>query len=264
MKTILYAILAIFFTACANKEEKVPANQNQEIVIIPSSEDLELFPTLVANDPNYSKRNSRESLVASDLKIASIDREVEGVAPFPTLSKPIKVADQIEALKSYRKMSAHFKADQFINDPIIISTFQASYSKKILFDYNLINSEHYDQIKFLTNELIISKMGDYSTIIASLQKLKNNINEKSFNDLLERTNVQIQQSFEREKATKLMIEKLVIELETKNKLAVSNGASKKAAKEVRMMQFHLATLKNRLKVDRVQLLHKYSQEINAI
>ncbi|RYU93680.1 hypothetical protein [Emticicia agri] len=85
--------------------------------------------------------------------------------------------ERIEADQKYRVFVKSHPDDAFL--PII----RSRYSKFILVNFRLLETDNYEQIKFYTNELIEAKSDKYELLIESLKKLKGNIPANEFEQL---------------------------------------------------------------------------------
>ncbi len=86
---------------------------------------------------------------------------------FPLESFPEE--ERIEADRKYRAFVQTHSKDKFL--PLI----RSRYSKFMLVDFRLLDTENYNQIKYYTYELIKAKSDKHDVLIRSLKKLKGNI-----------------------------------------------------------------------------------------
>lgn len=87
------------------------------------------------------------------------------------------VEERIEADLKYRAFVQSHPNETFL--PLI----RSRYSKFMLVNFRLLETDNYAQIKYYTNELIEAKSDKYDLLIKSLKRLKGNIPDEEFNQL---------------------------------------------------------------------------------
>ncbi|MBA4853121.1 hypothetical protein [Emticicia sp. BO119] len=106
--------------------------------------------------------------------------------------------ERIEADRKYRSFVQSHPNEVFL--PII----RSRYSKFMLVNFRLLETENYEQIKYYTNELIEAKSDRHELLIKCLKKLKGNINVNEFNQL-QRHTVDILKEQQETETTQLII-----------------------------------------------------------
>jgi hypothetical protein len=85
--------------------------------------------------------------------------------------------ERTEADRKYRAFVKSHLNEAFL--PII----RSRYSKFMLVNFRLLETENYGQIQYYTNELIEAKSDKHQLLLTSLKRLKGNISENDFNYL---------------------------------------------------------------------------------
>ena len=98
--------------------------------------------------------------------------------PQPAPNTRLTVSEKDQLLKTYKASLKKYEQDS-----LMVRHFRNRYAKLILKDYNLLESGEYNQIVFLTEELIASKCGRYGLILESLGKIKGHIEASKFQEM---------------------------------------------------------------------------------
>jgi len=205
MKTsqITHAVLAfaVLYTlaGCMEKQEE-PQKSNkvfhfQKVVTAES----EQFPT-------YSV--SRNGVVSEEILRAESETKNRlakmTLIPQPSPNTRLTGSEKDQLLKTYK---ASLK--KYAQDSLMLRHFRNQYAKVILQEYNLLISNDYDAITFLTEELILSKCGRFSLILQCLDKIRTRTNPDKFQKMVAVFEKQIELSLENHKKAKAAMPGLV-------------------------------------------------------
>jgi hypothetical protein len=105
---------------------------------------------------------------------------------YDELLKEVDILFPLENFPEEERIETDVKYRAFVqshlNEPFL-PIIRSRYSKFMLVNFRLLETDNYEQIKYYTNELIEAKSDKHELLIKSLKKLKGNISINEFNYL---------------------------------------------------------------------------------
>jgi hypothetical protein len=165
---VLYSV-----ASCIEKQEESQKTDKVFLFQKVVNEESEQFPTYsVGRDGVVSEEILRDESETKN-KLAKMT-----LIPQPSPNTRLTGSERDQLVKTYKASLKKYERDS-----LMVRHFRNRYAKLILNDYNLLDSEEYSQIVFLTEELIASKCGRYGLILESLGKIKGHVEASKYQEM---------------------------------------------------------------------------------
>ncbi|MCF2493517.1 hypothetical protein [Dyadobacter chenhuakuii] len=241
---MLSFVLFVAFGCADDQERDLKKAEKRYNFKKAATEDDELFPTY------FLAKNGAITKELIDAERA-VKVRLNEMAPIslPTKHARLTSAQKDGVVQTYKRfLQSHDE------DSLLIRHFRNKYAKVILMDYDVMKSDDYALISFLTKELIDSKCGRFALIFEGISKVKSHVADNQYNSLVTEFENQIAQSLNLHKQAKAAMPGLIQKMKDKPE-TVQGGLKADFAVELNEMD-DLSP--------RISTLEKYLQNVRSL